>query len=59
LASRSSRFGRTARCWAGAWFRFTDHGKPGESEFRFADIWAKRDGQWRVIFTEVTRLPKK
>jgi hypothetical protein len=40
-------------------FRFTDHGKPGESEFRFADIWAKRDGQWRVIFTEVTRLPKK
>jgi ketosteroid isomerase-like protein len=40
-------------------FRFTDHGKPGESDFRFADIWAKRDGQWRVIFTQVTRLPKK
>lgn len=39
--------------------RFTDHGKPGQSEFRFADIWAKRDGQWRVVFTEVTRVPKK
>lgn len=40
-------------------FRFVQDGKPGQSEFRFADIWAKRDGQWRVIFTEVTRLPKK
>ena len=40
-------------------FRFTQDGKPGESDFRFADIWAKRGGQWRVIFTEVTRLPKK
>jgi hypothetical protein len=39
-------------------FRFVQDGKPGESDFRFADIWAKRDGQWRVIFTEVTRLPK-
>jgi hypothetical protein len=40
-------------------FRFLQDGKPGESDFRFADIWAKRGGQWRVIFTEVTRLPKK
>ena len=39
-------------------FRFTQDGKPGESDVRFADIWAKRGGQWRVIFTEVTRLPK-
>jgi len=39
--------------------RFLQDGKPGETEFRFADIWAKRDGQWRVIFTEVTRVPKK
>jgi hypothetical protein len=39
-------------------FRFVQDGKPGESDFRFADIWAKRDGQWRVIFTEVTRVPK-
>jgi len=40
-------------------FRFLQDGKPGESEFRFGDIWAKRGGQWRVIYTEVTRLPKK
>ena len=38
---------------------FIDHGKPGQTEFQFADVWAKRDGQWRVIFTEVTHLPKK
>lgn len=40
-------------------FRFAQNGKPGESDFRFADIWARRGGQWRVIFTEVTRMPKK
>ena len=39
--------------------RFTDHGKPGQAELHFADVWAKRDGKWRVIFTEVTRVPKK
>lgn len=40
-------------------FRFTQNGKPGESDFRFADIWARRGGKWRVIFTEVTRVPQK
>ena len=39
-------------------FRFTQDGKPGQSDFRFADIWARRGGTWRVIFTEVTRVPK-
>jgi hypothetical protein len=38
--------------------RFTDHTKPGQSEFRFGDIWAKRGGKWQVIYTQVTRLPK-
>jgi len=35
-----------------------DNGKPFQTTFRFADIWARRNGAWRVIFTEVTRLPK-
>jgi ketosteroid isomerase-like protein len=38
--------------------RGTDGGKPFTSHMRFADVWAKRNGAWRVIFTEVTRLPK-
>ncbi len=38
--------------------RGTESGKPFTSHMRFADVWAKRSGAWRVIFTEVTRLPK-
>jgi len=38
--------------------RGTDGGKPFAGHLRFADVWARRNGQWRVIFTEVTRLPK-
>jgi hypothetical protein len=34
-----------------------DHGKPFSAHFRFADIWRKRNGVWRVVFTEVTRFP--
>lgn len=37
--------------------RGTDGGKSFASHMRFADIWAKRDGKWQVIFTEVTRFP--
>lgn len=37
--------------------RGTDGGKSFTSHMRFADIWAKRDGRWQVIFTEVTRFP--
>ena len=36
----------------------TDHGKAFAAHMRFADIWAKKGGKWRVVFTEVTRLPK-
>jgi hypothetical protein len=35
----------------------TDHGKPVATTFRFADIWAKRNGKWQVIYTGVTRTP--
>ena len=33
-------------------------GKPYEARLRFADIWAKRGGRWRVIYTQVSRVPK-
>ncbi len=35
----------------------TDHGKHFAAALRFADIWAKRNGAWQVIYTEVTHLP--
>ena len=35
----------------------TSEGKPYKVRLRFADIWAERDGQWQVVFTEATRVP--
>jgi hypothetical protein len=32
-----------------------DGGKPFAVTIAFADIWARRDGRWRVVFTQVTR----
>ncbi len=32
-------------------------GRRFAAHIRFADVWARRDGRWRVVFTEVTRLP--
>lgn len=32
-----------------------DGGQRFEATLRFADVWARRKGIWRVIFTEVTR----
>jgi hypothetical protein len=29
-----------------------DHGKPFVMRARFIDVWAKRDGRWRVVFTQ-------
>ena len=31
-----------------------DGGKPFSVTLRFADIWAKRDGKWQVIYTHVS-----
>ena len=36
----------------------TDGGKPFSARLRFVDVWAKRDGQWRVVFTQATRAPQ-
>jgi hypothetical protein len=37
--------------------RGTDGGKPFAVKLRFADIWAKRNGKWQVIYTHVSRPP--
>ena len=31
----------------------TDHGKPFTLHAQFVDVWAKRDGRWQVIFTQI------
>jgi hypothetical protein len=40
-----------------ATLRGTDGGKPFEATLRFADIWAKRNGKWQVIYTHVSKPP--
>ena len=37
--------------------RGIDGGKPFAITLRFADIWAKRNGQWQVIYTHVSKPP--
>jgi ketosteroid isomerase-like protein len=37
----------------------TDGGKPFSVTLRFAEIWAKRNGKWQVIYTHVSRPPAK
>jgi ketosteroid isomerase-like protein len=36
----------------------TDGGQRFALMVRFVDTWAKRDGQWRVIYSQVTRVAK-
>jgi ketosteroid isomerase-like protein len=33
----------------------TSGGKPYAFRMRFADVWAKRDGKWQVIYTQARR----
>ena len=35
-------------------YRTLDHGKEGAQLLLFADIWAKRGGAWRVVYTQVS-----
>lgn len=37
--------------------RGTEGGKPFAVTLRFADIWAKRNGKWQVVYTHVSRPP--
>ena len=39
--------------------RGMDGGKPFAVKLRFADIWAKRNGKWQVIYTHVSKPPEK
>ncbi|MHB8817349.1 MAG: nuclear transport factor 2 family protein [Steroidobacteraceae bacterium] len=34
-----------------------DHGKAFVMRARFVDIWAKRNGRWQVIFTQIHDIP--
>lgn len=36
-----------------------DGGEPFAVTLRFADIWARRDGRWQVVYTDVSRPPEK
>jgi hypothetical protein len=35
-------------------YRTLDHGKEGAQLLLFADIWAKRNGTWKVVYTQVS-----
>ena len=35
-----------------------EDGKPFSEHFRYSDTFAKRDGQWVVVYTQVTGLPR-
>ena len=37
-------------------FSGQDHGKPFRARIRFSDVWARRDGHWQVVYTQVSRL---
>src|SRR5262245_54952616 len=38
--------------------RGVNGGEHFEATLRFADVWAKRDDAWQVVFTEVTPIPQ-
>jgi len=40
-----------------ATLRGVDGGKPFAATLRFADIWAKLNGKWQVIYTHVSKPP--
>ena len=37
--------------------RGRDNGKPIVEHFRYSDTFARRNGQWVVVYTQVTGLP--
>ena len=47
----------TAVVGGDAWISGTDHGKAFKQHFRYSDMFAKRNGQWMVVYTQVTPLP--
>ncbi|WP_372786041.1 nuclear transport factor 2 family protein [Phenylobacterium sp.] len=49
--------GDTALLGGVATLKGTDGGKPFTARLRFMDVWAKRGGAWKVVFTQATRVP--
>jgi hypothetical protein len=39
-------------------YRTIDHGKDSAEMLMFADVWAKRGGTWRVVYTQVSPAKK-
>ena len=39
--------------------RGMEGGKPFAVTLRFADVWAKRDGKWQVVYAQVARVTAK
>jgi hypothetical protein len=36
----------------------TSGGEPFDVKLRFIDVWQKRNGAWKVVFSQATRVPK-
>ncbi len=51
-------FGDTALLGGKVNMTGTDGGQRFALVVRFVDTWAKRDGQWRVVYSQVTRVAK-
>ena len=51
-------FGDTALLGGRVDMTGTDGGQRFALVVRFVDAWAKRDGQWRVVYSQVTRVAK-
>jgi ketosteroid isomerase-like protein len=42
-----------------AWVKGTENGKAFTQHFRYSDTFARREGRWMVVYTQVTGLPAK
>jgi ketosteroid isomerase-like protein len=51
-------FGDTALLGGRVNMTGTDGGQRFALAVRFVDTWARRDGQWRVVYSQVTRVAK-
>jgi ketosteroid isomerase-like protein len=40
-----------------AWIKGVENGKPFAQHFRYSDTFARRDGRWLVVYTQITGLP--
>lgn len=50
-------YGDTALMGGVSTVRGVSGGQPFTVRLRFMDVWVKRDGKWRVVFAQTTRVP--